>query len=292
MKKDEALTKINESDSDDFQVFTKPEHETFLTNYKETEVSKKNKEDILRVHSQYEEDIKSILGTEKNSDEKTYDFLKRQLKSLKSDIEGRDAKISDLDKAVNDKSGDEALKLAKSDLDAFKQKHQKTLDEFKAERESQQMEVHKIKMANQVDHSLMGVKFLASIPEDARNAMVEVAKRDVIQTASFLDGKAIFLDANGDPERDDNYNVVTVEMKMKGKLKSIIDEGRTQTGVKIEDPDVKKNEDGELVANISVPETVKDMNGLIEHLKLVGIKRNSPEYYPTLKKYSEQLGIN
>lgn len=293
MKKDEALTKINESDSDDFQVFTKDEHTTFLTNYKETEVSKAIKGDILEVHNRYEKDIKDVLGTEKESDEKTYDFLKRQLKTLKGDIQSKDSKITDLEKVVGDKSGDEALKLVKSDYDALQKKHQKALDEFKVEKESQSKEINKVKLMNHADHALMGIKFLSNVPEDARTALIEIAKGDIVKDASFLDGKVVFLDANGDPQRDDDYKVITVETRLKEKLKSIIDEGRKQPGVDIKDPVIERDEDGKVKSvNIGTPpDTVKTMKDLIEHLQQVGLRRGTDEYFATLKKWSEKLNL-
>ena len=291
MKKDEALTLITESDSDDWHVATTSDHNTFLTNYKETEVSKGIKEDILKVHSRYEQDIKEVLGTEKNSDEKTYDFLKRQLKTLKGDIEGKDTKITDLERAVGDKSGDEALKLAKSDLDAYKLKHQKALDDHKTERETHQGEMHSVRLMNHADHSLMGIKFLSSVPEDARKALIEIAKNEAVNDASFLDNKVVFLDANGDPKRNDQLEIVTMEDFLKGKLKSIIDSGHKQPGVDIKDPKIEKDKEGKINVTVIVPETVKTMEGLINHLQEAGLVRGTDEYFAALKKYSEELDI-
>jgi len=291
MNKEEALKLINENDNEDWHVVPKTEHDTFLTNYKETEVSKGIKEHVSGVHQKYDDTIQSVLGKTKPVDVKTHVFLKEQLESMIGDIQSKESKISDLEKAVNDKSGDEALKLVKSDLAALKAKHQNTLDGYKAEKESYQSEIHKVKMKNQVDHSLMGIKFLSAIPEDARNAMIEVAKNDVVESASFLDGKAVFLDANGDPERDDQYNIVTIEARMKDKLKSIIDVGREQKGVKVEDPKKVKTEDGKEIIKVSIPDTVKDLEGLIDHLSAAGVVRTSSEYYPTLDHYAKELGF-
>ena len=137
----------------------------------------------------------------------------------------------------------------------------------------------------------MGIKFLGSVPDDARNALIEIAKNDVVKDASFLDGNVVFLDADGNPKRDDEYNKVTMEVRLKEKLKSIIDEGRQQPGVKIKDPVIKKNEKGDIDVTISIPDTVQTMADLIDHLPKAGIARNSAEYYPTLEKYSQELGL-
>ncbi|GAF89082.1 unnamed protein product [marine sediment metagenome] len=208
---------------------------------------------------------------------------------MKSDIQSRDEKVTELEKAINDKSGDEALKMARSDLDALKQKHQKALDEFKSKSETHESELHKIQMANAVDHSLMGIKFLSTIPEDARNAMIEIAKNDVVKEASFLDGKAVFLDSNSDPIRDKDYQIVTVEARMKEKLNSIIDKGRVLKGVDIEDPKIVKDKDGKIDVNLVLPDSIKTNADLTEFLMKSNMKRDSDEYLAAYKKYSEGL---
>ena len=290
MNKEEALKLIGENDTADWHVVPKTEHETFLTNYKETEVSKGISEHISGVHQKYDDTIKAVLNIEKPHDLKTHEFLKIQLKTLTEDIQGKETKISDLEKAVGDKSGDEALKLVKSDYEALQKKHQKTLDEFKGEKESLSKEVNKVKLMNHADHALMGIKFLSAVPEDARNALVEAAKDDAVNSASFLDNTIVFMDADGQPQRDDNLNIITMEARLKAKLKSIIDEGRVQKGVKI-DPTIKKDEDGKIDVNINIPDSVKTMEGLINYLPEAGLVRGTEEYFAALKKYSEKLNL-
>jgi len=290
MNKEEALVKINESDNDDFQVFTKDEHNTFLTNFKETEVSKGIKEEGFKIHQFYEDAVTEVTGAKKDTNEKGSEFLKRQLTSLHSDVQDKDKKIGDLEKAVNDKSGDEALKMAQSNYEALQKKHQKSLDEFKVEKESQSKEINRVKLMNHADHALMGIKFLGSVPEDAQKALIEIAKNDVVKDASFLDGNVVFLDASGDPTRDDQLNVVTMEARLKDKLKSIIDTGHQQKGVKIDKP-VDKDKDGKPIINVSVPDTVNTMAGLIEHLQTVGLARGTDDYFAALKHWSEKLDI-
>jgi len=290
MNKEEALKLISENDTADWHVITQEDHNTFLTNFKETEVSKGIKEHVSSVHQKYDDTIKSVLGKDKPHDLKTHEFLKTELTALQNDIQSRETKITDLEKAVNDKSGDEALKMAQSNYEALQKKHQKSLDEFKVEKESQSKEINRVKLMNHADHALMGIKFLGSVPEDAQKALIEIAKNDVVKDASFLDGNVVFLDASGDPTRDDQLNVVTMEARLKDKLKSIIDTGHQQKGVKIDKP-VDKDKDGKPIINVSVPDTVNTMAGLIEHLQTVGLARGTDDYFAALKHWSEKLDI-
>lgn len=290
MNKEEALKLIGESDSTDWHVVPKAEHETFLANYKETEVSKGIKEEGFKIHQFYEDAITSVTGVKKDTNEKGSEFLKRQLTSLHSDVQTKEEEIAKLQKAVNDKTGDEALKMAQSNYDALQKKYQKTMDEFKATKESQDNEINRVKLMNKADHALMGIKFLGNIPEDARKALIEIAKDDVIKGASFLNGNVVFLDEAGEPMRDDQYNIITMEAKLKEKLKSIIDEGRKQPGVDIKEP-VTKDKDGKTIVNVTVPDTVKTMASLIDHLQNVGLARGTDEYFAALGHWSEKLGI-
>lgn len=290
MNKEEALKLINENDTADWHVVPTEDYNTFLTNYKETEVSKGIKEHVSGVHQKYDDTIKSVLGKDKPHDLKTHEFLKSELTALKNDIQSRETKIGELEKAVNDKTGDEALKMVQSNYDALQKKYQKTMDEFKATKESQDNEINRVKLRNKADHALMGIKFLGNIPEDARKALIEIAKDDVIKGASFLNGNVVFLDEAGEPTRDDQYNIITMEAKLKEKLKSIIDEGRKQTGVDIKEP-VTKTEDGKTIVNVSVPDTVKTMAGLIDHLMNVGLKRGTDDYFAALGYWQEKLNI-
>jgi len=290
MNKEEALKLINENDTADWHVVPTEDYNTFLTNFKETEVSKGIKEHVSSVHQKYDDTIRSVLGKDKPHDLKTHEFLKSELTALQNDIQSKESKIGDLEKAVNDKSGDEALKMAQSNYDALQKKYQKTLDEFKAEKESQTNEINRVKLMNKADHALMGIKFLVNVPEDATRALIEIAKEDVIKDASFLNGNVVFLDESGEPQRDDQYNIITMEARLKEKLKSIIDPGRQQKGVDIKEP-VTKDKDGKTVVNVTVPDTVNSMAGLIEHLQNVGLVRGTDEYFAALGHWQEKLDL-
>jgi len=127
-------------------------------------------------------------------------------------------------------------------------------------------------------------------PSSASKNMYLDRHGDVIKGASFLNGNVVFLDEAGEPTRDDQYNIITMEAKLKEKLKSIIDEGRKQTGVDIKEP-VTKTEDGKTIVNVSVPDTVKTMAGLIDHLMNVGLKRGTDDYFAALGYWQEKLNI-
>lgn len=290
LTKEEAIKKVTEGDGD-FQVFTHEEHESFLNNLKDTEVFKSQIDGRVReIYQRIDSDVSSITGEQKAGDEKTYDYVKRQLSQLSTSAKELEAKKAELQKAVDDKTDSKALDLLRGELDSMKEKHQK----FKEDAESKYSQLEssgvQMRILNEFDRSMTGLKFkdAAIIPEDVRNAMINNAKAEMAKSASYVDGKLVFTDSEGKIMRDDNLNVLTPKDVMAEKLKSIIDEGRKQKGVDIKEPEIK-DEDGKIVVNLTLPDTVKTNVDLTKHLLELGMKRDSDEYRAAYAKYVEKL---
>ena len=289
LSKEEALQKITEGNGD-FQVFTHEEHESFLNNLKDTEVFKQQIDGRVReIYQRIDSDVSSITGEEKGSDEKTYDYVKRQLSTLSSNAKELAAKKAELEKAVNDKSGEQTLDLLRGELESMKKKHQVFKED--ADKKYGELEQSGVQMRiqHEFDRSMTGLKFkdAAIIPEDVRNAMINNAKVELAKTASFVEGKLVFLDSEGKIMRDENLNVLTPKDILSEKLKSIIDMGRKQEGVDIKEPVEKVN--GKTVVNIVLPESVKTNVDLTRYLMKVGLKRDTDDYRAAYAKFSEKL---
>ena len=291
LTKDEAIKKVTEGDGD-FQVFTHEEHESFLNNLKETEVFKKQIDGrVSEMHQQYDNDFFAVTGKRKAQDEKTYDFIKKEVKSmLDSAVELQD-KNAELQKAVDDKSGGEALEILRGQFDTLKEKHQT----FKEDAESKYSELEKsgvqMRILNEFDRSLTGLKFkdAAIIPEDVRNAMINNAKTELAKSADYVDGKLVFRDSEGKIMYNDLAQLLSAKEILEVRLKSIIDAGRKLEGVDIKDDEIKKDEDGKIIVNISIPDSVKTNADLTQHLLQLGLKQNSEEYRAAYAKYREKL---
>jgi hypothetical protein len=137
---------------------------------------------------------------------------------------------------------------------------------------------------------MTGLKFkdAAIIPEDVRNAMIENAKAELAKSAEYVEGQLVFKDSDGNIRRDDNLNVLKPQDILSEKLKSIIDEGRKAKGVNIKDPEII-DEDGKVVVNLTLPDTIKTNADLTEHLLQLGMKQSSDEYRAAYAKYVEKL---
>ncbi len=291
LTKEEATKKVAEGDGD-FHVFTHEEHESFLNNLKDTEVFKQQIDGRVReIYQRIDSDVSGITGEEKAGDEKTYDYVKRQLSKLSSNAKELADKKVELEKAVNDKSGDQALDLLRGELDSIKLKHQKYKEDADVKYSKLEKSGVNMRIRGHLKDAMTGLKFkdVAIIPEDVRNMAIDSATTELVTRASFVEDKLVFLDAEGKILRDENLNVLTAKDILSEKLKSIIDAGRKQVGVKIDEPSVEKDKDGKIVVNLSIPDTVKTNADLTEHLMRSGLKRDSEEYRAAYAKYSEKL---
>lgn len=292
MDKEKAIARINDSDSDDFQVFTKAEHESFLNNLKDTEPFKKEISSTMgTILGEIDNVVFDTVGEKRTEGVKTTDFIKTHLTRLNSEIQSSGSKIGELEKALDEKGGDnEQLTILKNENAGLKTKHQAMMDDWKGKYETLENDGKQSRIMSEFDRSLMGVKFKDAkiIPEDVRSAMIEKAKSNLLGKATFVNGVLAFDDGKGDVLRDDKLNPLTAQDLLKIELKSIVDEGRQASGVNIDEP-VIKDEDGKIDVNLNLPDTVKTNADLTTFLMQSGLQRGSKEYHAAYAKYSEKL---
>lgn len=290
LNKEEATKKVTEGDGD-FHVFTHEEHESFLNNLKDTEVFKQQIDGrVSEMHQHYDDDFFAVTGKRKAQDEKTYDFIKKEVKAILDNAEELTNKNAELTKAVEDKSGTKAIELLHGEVESLKEKHRL----FKEGADKKYIDLEqsgvKMKILHEFDNAMLGMKFKDAkiIPEDVRSAMINNAKTETAKSADYVDGKLVFRDAEGKIMYNDLAQLLSAKEVLSEKLKSIIDAGRNQTGIDIEDPEVIE-EDGKVIVNLSIPDTVKTNEDLTNHLMHAGLKRGSKEYRAAYAKYSEKL---
>jgi len=289
MKKEEALKLINESDSEDWHVATESDHETFLNNFEETKIAPK----ISELHNKYDEDIHSVLGVRKNADEKTYDFLKRTLSEMKAERDERIAKIENLEKAVKDTTGKEALEQAQRELESVRNKHNSAISEWESKYQELEGSTHMMKINNELDKGLTGLVFKDAklMPEDVRNIHINVVKDDLAKNAEFVKGRLVFRDEKGEIIlHKKTLTPLTANEILKERLKPILNEGREQKGPGIDKNEpVIKTKDGKIDVTLVVPDSVKTNADLMTFMLESGLKRGSKEFSAAYAKYSEGL---
>lgn len=202
----------------------------------------------------------------KSKDGKTqiYHFLKEEVypkvkeySSASGTIEDQKKKISELEEAIKNNAGDEALKTKLSDalskLSAMETKVTETETTWKSKYEEKANEVTNLMVNSEFDKGLSGLKFKDEkmIPADIRNIAISNAKQSVMNQydPDFIDaedgsGKKVLVwrkKGSGEIARNpsNGLNPFTAsELLMQDKgMKSIIDEGRQQPGSGSRDDD-------------------------------------------------------
>jgi len=290
MNKEEAAKKIEQGEGD-FHVFTESEHKEFLNNLKDTDIFKQQIDTrVSEIYKQIDADVSGITGQPKGQDEKTYDYVKKQLSAFKSSAEELAEKNKELQKAIDSNSSDETVNLLKKELEQITRKHQEKMEEWKGKYEGLESNTLRMRVSNELDRSLMGVKFRTEIPEDARDAMIRIAKDDIMKNAKFMNDKLVFVDEKDDVMLDDMMKPLDAKTILETRLKSIIDAGVHKPGVDLKEP-VTKDADGKPVVNLSLPDSVKTNADLSDYLLASGLKRGTPEYAAAYEKYRDKVKV-
>jgi len=291
LNKEEALAKVTEGKGE-FHVSTIEEHESFLTNLKDTDIFKEQIDGRVReIYQRIDSDVSGITGEEKASDEKTYDYVKRQLSQLSDNAKELTDKKAELEKAVNDKSGSETIELLKSQVENLKKKY----DTYKEESDLKYGELEKsgvqMRIMNEFDRSITGLKFKDAtiIPEDVRNAMINNSKTELAKQADYVDGKLVFRDSEGKIMYNDQAQLITAKDILSEKLKSVIDQGRKIEGVDIEEPSIEEKDGKKVIKPISLPDSVKTNADLTKYLMDLGMTQSSEKYRAYYAEYKPKL---
>jgi len=298
--KDDAVKKIQDSGSSEFEVFTKEEHTTYLDNYKKSEVENELRDRVRKVHQNYDEDLFQLTGKRRRTDpeEKTFDFLKAVIGDYKTNetkIAEFETQIGDLKEKIKSNTGDEQLKKdlaeAMSNLATVKKLYEEEKETWGKEKGSLESSHQRSGMENILDRALIGIKFKDGISESVVKIVVDSVKNELLETAGIIDGVMIFKDKEGKTliNKDNAMNPFTADEMLRSKLKDIIDEGRVIAGTGVK-PEIKTDKDGNKTINYSPSDSVKTKDDLHKDLSSKGLVQGSEEYNLAWEKYSGDYG--
>lgn len=209
---------------------------------------------IGALHGQYDSDILNITGIAKNSNEKSYDYLKRVLGANKTDLETlattkqelatARAKVTSLEKKIAEGAQDETLKQQLKDTKQQVTQLQNQLTTKQKEFDTEKQKLQTQLQATHIDYAFAaatsGLKFKSGITEGIQKTLLGAAKAEVLQrgTPEFQqnpDGtqKLVFRGADGNVLNNpkNNLNPYTFEeLIAETSIKDVIDTGRQQGG--------------------------------------------------------------
>lgn len=194
------------------------------------ELSKNDEDAVIgarfgEVYRQLDGTIEKATGIKRNGDEKTYVYLERAAKEIKTaadtaakDIESLKAENAKLQKAVADGSTDTATKeklaQAEKDLASVKEQYAALKSEYDDAKDKFTKDLFHVKIENGVTAAFGGIKF----KDNLSAAVIDLAKKTVMEKIkasnpeSGEDGNIVFKDENGAVLRnpDNSLNPYTV----------------------------------------------------------------------------------
>lgn len=288
-------------------IATTEEGKELLTNYAKTQTDKAIGDKTSEIYNGIDKDINDVLGVQKPSDKKTYEFVKELISELK-DLR---AKKGEGGTGDDTKEGVRITEL-ESQLKAIKDqnwegKYNTLIVETSGKIEGFTNKIKELEMGNtsslvniELATGLSTLKFNPNIPQEAIDALTVVVKNKVIKTAKVVDGKVVYFKEDGTPYLNELYKPITAEEIFKTELKTII------SGSNVAGGGAETTEKGKLLtvgegdtAKKKVSLDVTKFNtklGFANHIEEVlienGVERNSKEWHGIVQEARTEYGVD
>lgn len=265
---------------------------------------------IGELHGRYDEDVKSITGIEKNSGEKTYDYVKRVLADLKTksagapDLQSYENEIATLKSQIANGKGDEAirqqLKDAQAELATLKTQYEVDKQNWGNKEKEYADKITGIEIDSNFEKATAGLKFRAGYPESVQRTLLSSAKSAILGAYKpdwvEADGQRImvFRDKNGEILRNksNSLNPYTADELISEQLKEVLDNGRIITGAGTQGQGNGQSGSAE-VFNIAGAKTQVEADEIIvKYLMQIGETRGSGSFAEKQKKLRQENGVD
>jgi hypothetical protein len=240
------------------------------------------------IYDGLDKDIFDTTGIQRNPTEKTYEYNKRVLGSLKEATTPLQTKIADLEKQIKDGNGNETLVAQLEALQAKETKYQEQLTQKDTALFQKDVKLD-------IRDGVRGIKFDPTVKDsvvkvlvdNATTAIINMAKQqqnaDGTTTVVYIrDGKTVLNDK--DQPADAAY--ILTDM-----LKDVVDAGHQGNGGGANPAGNPNPAPRPGAIPTSVPATVKTQSQLIIHLKELGLKDGSKEFDDAFDKFSTGLPL-
>lgn len=282
--KEEAVKALQGFEGQEFFVFTGKDHLEVLENFRKTQVEQDLKDRIGKVYGDIDADFKAVTGLDKPNDQKTYKYWPEVVKQYKEKAESLTKEVEKL--KVNPNPD-----LAK-ELEALRKASVEKDNEWKAKVEKMQSDLMVKDVTNTLDGAVRGFK-LSALPKPVVDTFIKSAKLKLSQSAKFIEGQLVFIDADGNPKiNKETFKPYTADELLAIELEPIIDKTNIkQEGGGTKPPKVTVGKDGKSDIALMVPTTVKNKMELTKFLIEAGIPMGTPEHDTAYAKYGATLPI-
>lgn len=278
---------------------------TLGNNLTQQRIGEKTKE----YYDRLDVDIEEATGLKKEPSEKTFEFMKRaiktgskelsgQLATLKSEKDALEAQVKSgnvtdaVKKQITDLEG--KIKDKESEVTQWKDKYTNDFGTKEKELNDALAKNMTIRVDHQFAEALTGIKFIeeAKLPKVARDATVSAAKIQVLNEfkPEYIDDgkggeKLVWKNAQGEIARNPENKLepfTTAELITK-HLNPIIDHGRQQQGSGSTAPAGAASGKGQFFLNGAKTQVEAD-EMIVQHLIAEGVPKNTKEFDTKLKE--------
>lgn len=274
----------------EFTIRTKDEENTFRENHKKDVIEKEIPLKIKEVHDRYDKDVEEVSGLKRETNEKSYDFVKRALKANTGDAAALKTEIADLKKQIKegDKTGATAAALKEAE-EKFKTSLAEK-DQLIAKLQGETSETKKSALLTS-DYAALKPSFVKALPP-----MFDRTEKAILAEALALgivadDGKLYLSDGKGGVKKDGSFNPIPMAVYLKEEFKGVIDTAAGKGGAGSKGaPDPNQADPNAITPeNFTVPETVKSGGDLLDYMLTLGIKRGTDQFTKIWDKHRVAL---
>jgi hypothetical protein len=273
-----------------FVINDKVKHEEFVSNVRkdaiEKELPKELDKKIAEVHNRYDQDIESTLGVKKDSNEKSYDYLKRAASSKLTEL---NSKIEGYEKTIREKGDPHGILQKKIEAAEEKAKiaieeRDKKINELTTQNSTALKSITLNNAFSEFSKSF--VKTLPPMFDRTKKIILD----EILASSVLKDGKLYAGDGSGGVKRDAAFKEIPVEDLFKAEFKDVIDVKREQGGAgskggfKGEEVDPSKL----TIETIEIGD-VKTQGDVVDALLKHGLTKGSPLFREAYQKFA--LGI-
>lgn len=270
-KTEDIPAMLEKSSEKEFEIHTVSElkelQTNILTNAVQVKFDEKIGDRISELHTQYDNDIHTITGRRKESNQKTYDFNKLILTELTQDQE-RYKVLKGEHEELKKTRGKGDSDLA-TEYEQFKSQALKDKEDLQQKIEDLTLSGADEKKGFAIDGVISQLKQNEAIAEDVRLSHIDGKKKWLMANTEIREGKLVLL-KDGAPVLDDKYVVKEAGVFIPEQLAGILAKNKVGLGLEKDKVDVQ---------SIILPDHVRDENSLILHMKTMpGLKMHSKEW--------------
>lgn len=277
----------------EFVIHDKTEHTAYLDRVKSTtieqELPKQLDAKISETYSRIDKDVKELYGIDRNTNEKTHEYLKRAAKTRNDELASSKATIIELNEAI--KKGDPTGVWSKK-LEETQQLYQSQLAAKDQEIEGVRKQAGGLATKAKIDLTFVDIKkdFKKALPP-----MFDITQEAILSSVSSQvktgeDGQLYMIDAAGAWVLDGTFSKVPLTNYLRDKFKDVIEIKKIVPGSgSHQEPPPDIDPTKLTLETFPMKPSIKTKPELMDYMNSIGLKRGTTEYNRIWGKFSVNL---